>query len=48
MKISKVLVALGITVVTLATSGCLRGPVADGEFAVFPNGVYFDGAQGSN
>ena len=48
MKISKALAVFGILVVTAMTSGCLQGPVADGEFAVFPNGVFFDGGQGGN
>lgn len=48
MKIPKVLAIFGILVVTAMTSGCLQGPVADGEFAVFPNGVFFDGGQGGN
>lgn len=47
MKISRILVTVGVLMVSAMTTGCLQGPVADGDFAVFPNGVYFDGGQGS-
>jgi len=43
MKVSKLVALIGVALVSVFSTGCLQGPVADGGFSVFPEGVYFNG-----
>tara|TARA_B100000700_G_C14356846_1_gene539677 strand:- start:180 stop:353 length:174 start_codon:yes stop_codon:yes gene_type:complete len=42
MKKSKMIAIVGLVFSAVMMTGCLQGPVADGGFSLFPNGVYFD------
>lgn len=45
MKISKLFAICGVMLVSAMSTGCLKGPVANGEFSMFPGGVYFENGQ---
>ena len=42
MKKSKMIAIVGLVFSAVMMTGCLQGPVADGGFSLFSNGVYFD------